>query len=258
MTRALLSALLVVVLAAVAGAAALAFSNAQPKTYAADVKLSFGRLVSPELQLLGAGFSPPQVDENVEIQTEGAEVASFDVARATAAAAPDLGLTPGAVSGDVTVTPVRDTLTVTLVARESTPERAARLANVYAQQYLKIRRQREANRAKQAQTVLKRRLSQLRRPDKRGVRGAGLRDQINTLAIMRRLGSGSPQVIEAARAGGSPASPDTLRNVLFGVLFGLVVGIGLVALRIETSRRAGASSARAPVRSGGNGAPPGR
>ena len=37
----------------------------QPKRYSAEMRLEFGRLVSPDLQLLGGGYSEPQMDENI-------------------------------------------------------------------------------------------------------------------------------------------------------------------------------------------------
>jgi capsular polysaccharide biosynthesis protein len=241
---------LVVFLAAVAGAAAIAFSNSQPKEYAAASALGFGRLASPELQLLGPGFSEPQIDETVEINTDAAEVNSFDVAVATAQAAPDLRYTPGQVAGKVHATGNRDTLIVTVSATSSTPERAARLANVYTRQYLKLRRASERERATTVKRALRAQYSTLTRREKATGRGGGLLAQINTVEVLRRVGSGEPRIIETARPSAAPASPNTSRNLLFGVLFGLAVGIGLVALRAETKSRSRGSGRRgaAPAR----------
>jgi capsular polysaccharide biosynthesis protein len=247
MVSVLARALLVVVVAAAAGAAALAFSNSQPKEYAADVQFAFSRLAAPEYQLLGPGYSEPQGDENVRIQTEAADVKSFDVAQRTAKAAPDLGYTAGQVAGHVAVGPVRDTLTVTITAKSSTPQRAARLANVYSQQYIKLRRARERAQAKTIEKALKAQFNTLSHHEKVTGRGGGLLAQINLVDTLRRVGSGEPQIIEGARASFAPASPNTVKNVLFGVVFGLVVGIGLVALRVETKNRSSSAARRGAV-----------
>jgi len=235
--------LLVVVLMIFAGAAALAYSGTQPKRYSAEMRLEFGRLVSPDLQLLGGGYSEPQMDENIRTATEASEVKSFDVAQATAKAAPDLG-TPGQIASSILVAPVRDTLTVVITAKESTPARAARLARVYGDQFIAIHNRRVEKRAGTTQKELERRYALLNVQEQRTVPGANLRFQINTLDVLRRSGTGEPQVIEEPRESASATSPNTAHNVLFGILFGLVVGIGLVALRAESPARAAAAAAR--------------
>lgn len=240
MIGAIARALLVVVIAAAAGAAALAFSNAQPKQYGAISKLEFGRLAAPEYQLLGPGYSEPQVDENIRTSTEAADVGSYEVAQATAKAAPQFG-PAGKIAGNISVSPVRDTLTVTVGARESTPQRAAQLANVYANQYIKLRRRRETAQARTIEKALKAQFNTLSHHDKVTGRGGGLLAQISVVDTLRRVGSGEPQLFETARPTAAPATPDTSKNVIFGIVFGLVIGIGLVALRAETSRRSTAS-----------------
>jgi uncharacterized protein involved in exopolysaccharide biosynthesis len=233
---------LVLIIAALAGAAALAFSKSQPKEYQSRLRFEYGRLVSPELQILGPGFAEPGMDENIRAQTEAAAVSSYNVAVATAKAAPNLG-TPGQISAHVSAQAVRDTLTVELIARAPTPVGAAQLANTYAQAYLGLRRQRERRRAANAEDTLKKTLVQLPRVDRLGFPGQSLNGQIAGLEILRRNGTGNPQIIEQARPNYALASPLTQRNVLFGVLFGLAVGIGLVALRSDGRSRV-ASAAR--------------
>jgi uncharacterized protein involved in exopolysaccharide biosynthesis len=58
------------------------------------------------------------------------------------------------------------------------------------------------------------------------------------VGVLKRVGTGSPEVIESARASSVASEPQTLRNVLFGVIFGLLVGVGLVALRAQSRSRA--------------------
>jgi uncharacterized protein involved in exopolysaccharide biosynthesis len=234
--------LLVLVLAAVAGGAALAYSSTQPKNYAAGMRFGYGRTVSPEFQMLGAGFLEPQIDENIRVNTEATEVGSYDVAIATAKAHPEFHYTPGDVQSHVTATPVRDTLTVWLAATADTPEKAARLAAAYGQAYLTLRRQRERARATAAITALQTQLATLPRDQKAGVQGGGLRGQISALNVVRSVGTGEPQVLEAAHASSVAVSPNTLQNVGFGVLFGLAVGIGMVALRSEGRSRSRAAT----------------
>jgi capsular polysaccharide biosynthesis protein len=237
-------AALVLLVGALAGAAALAFSNSQPKQYSSEMQLGFGRLMSPELQLLGPGVSEPQVDADVRIQTEAEDVKSFNVAQATAKAEPQLGYNAGQVAGHISVAGVRNTLVVAVTAKAPTPRGAARLAQAYGEQYIRLRRHRERRRALRVEDALKKQLNTLTKAQKKGVQGAGLRSQIHAVEALREVGSGSPQIIENARATALIATPNTLRNVLFGVIFGLAVGVGMVALRSESRSRAAAAAAR--------------
>jgi uncharacterized protein involved in exopolysaccharide biosynthesis len=183
------------------------------------------------------------MDENIRTATEASEVKSFDVAQATAKAAPDLG-TASQIASNVAVGPVRDTLTVVITAKGSTPGRAARLARVYGDQYIALHNGRVEKRAAVTQKALEKRYALLNPGEQRTVPGANLRYQINTLDVLRRSGTGEPQIIEEPRASASAVSPNTSHNVLFGILFGLIVGIGLVALRAESPARAAAAAAR--------------
>jgi hypothetical protein len=243
----LVRALLIVVIAAGAGVAAYAFSKQQPHDYTAVLKFAYGRLVAPELAVLSPNLGDPQIDENVRIQTEAAQLDSFDVAVATSKAAPELG-TPGRIAAAVAVGAVRDTLTIDVTATADTPQKAARLANLYGQQYLVLRRQQVAARSKRVVKGLKARLRGLTRDQRKSLPGASLRDQINVEQTLGRLGTGEPLLFQEARPSFAPRNDQTSRNVLFGLVFGLVVGIGLVALRTETTRRSDASVGRVPAR----------
>jgi|SRR2546421_1790667 len=243
MTSLAARALLVLILTIFAGAAALAYSNSQPKKYSADMRLEFGRLVTPDIQLLGGGFSEPQMDENIRIQTEAQEVRSFDVAEAAAKAHPDLG-SANAIAGAINVAAIRDTLTVIISAQASSPHRAARVASAYGDAYLALHQALVRKHAAATERALQIRYNEMTQGDKANVPGANIRFQMNTLDVLRRLGSGQPQTIERARATNITSSPNTARDVGFGILFGLVVGIGLVALRSESPARAAAAAAR--------------
>lgn len=240
-----LRTLLVLAIAALVGTAAYVFSSRQPEQYNSTVRLEFGGSLPPELQVIGADFGGgPDVDEEIRISTEAAGLNSFDVARSTARVVPELGLDAGAIAARINAEPSRGTLTIALNATGTSPQRAERLARAYVNEYLSRERVGERRRAKRVQDALETRLAGLKRADARGPIGAALRDQISTLRVFQNVGSGSPRIIERAQASRSPSQPKTVRNVLFGVLFGLVVGIGLVALRTETRARTAASIGR--------------
>jgi uncharacterized protein involved in exopolysaccharide biosynthesis len=236
--------LLVLSITALAGGAALLFSDAQPREYQSSMRFGYGRQFSAEFQLLGPSFTEPAIDENVRIRTEAAVLDSSDIAALTAKAAPDLGLSAGQIDAATVASPLRDTLTVSLRAAASTPQRAVRLASVYGRQYLKFLRERERKRAVVVERALRRHLRTISQGERRGPTGANLRSNISRMRVLQRVGTGNPFVIERPRTPGAAASPQTVRNVLFGLLFGLFVAIGLVALQAEGKRRATRSRAR--------------
>lgn len=239
--------LLVVVIAALVGAAAYALSERQDVQYEASTRVQFGSLLSPEVGILGGGFGAGDVDEEVRIATEAVGVNSFDVAQRAAQDVPELGLNAGQIASAVTAEATRGTLIVLVRATASTPQQADRLASAYTEAYLARRRERERRRAAIAEQALQRRLSALSSDDRKGVIGASIRNQIGAVGVLKRVGSGTAQEIEGAHGAASPAEAKTRRNVLFGLLFGLAVGIGLVALRSESRARRAAGADRGAV-----------
>lgn len=240
-------AVLVGLITVLVGGVAYAYSKSQPEKYLASSQLEFGRLLAPDLQVLGSNApGDPQIDEEVRINTELATVNSFDVAEETARRAPQLGLTAPQIAGGVTAQAIRGTLVVRVTASSTTPQRANRLANFYTDSYVALRRDREEARARTSVRALNARLDSLPASDSRGPVGASLRNQISTLRVLQRVGSGSPEVIERARTSSVASEPQTRRNVLFGLLFGLAAGLGLVALRTSTGGSGGPGGVAVP------------
>ena len=236
--------LLVVVIACLAATAAYAFSSSQEKEYEAVERLGFSRILSPELQALGPEFAEPDVEEDIRMSTEAATVAANEVADATARAYPDLGYTGGQIASRVSAAPVRTSLILEVRARASSPQLAARLAAAYVEEYISLRRARERRQATAVERVLKPRLDRMNERERATLAGSNLQDRLSDLEVLRRNGSGIPKVVEGARASGTSVKPQTRRNVIFALVLGLVVGIGLVALRSEGRSRARVAAAR--------------
>ena len=247
--------LLVLGIALSVGVAAWLFSSSQEEQYESSMQLLYGRLVSPELQLLGAQFAEPDVDEEVRLATEARALDSIDVAEATAKANPRLRMTGAEIASRVNPSPVRGSLVVRLVARAPNAFAATVLVRAYAQEFLRLRRQNERRGALRVEEALRKRFAALSAAEKASLPGVGLRNQIAALALLRRVGTGSPQIIEEPRVASSPVTPNTQRDVVFGVLLGLAVGVGLVALRsggrgrdaVAAARRAGAIARGEPA-----------
>lgn len=221
---------LVLVLAAIAGGAALAISHTQPKSYTATSQLVYGVTLRPELQALGAGTNDATQD-TTRINTEVAVLNSHDIAQRTAKADPGLGLSAQDISDKVKATAENESLVADLVVTDTSPSRAVRLLHDYRNQYLKVRRAGEKQRARTVAKALKSELNGLPHAERTGSRGAELRQQLGALTALEHSGSGVPEVSENAYAPATATAPKTMRNVIFGVLFGLALGIGLLAIR---------------------------
>jgi capsular polysaccharide biosynthesis protein len=233
----LVRVLLVAVIAAGVGVAALLFSRAQPTRYQAEAKLTFSAATRPELQVLGSGFSRPTIDPVTFTATNAELVASHRVAAEVADARPELGLSADEVADRISVSPVSGTELVEVRASGETPGAARELAQTYLTEFRRWFRSRERSRAREVRRVLADRYDEFSQSQRESDTGASVRDQLSALTILEEVGSGSPDVVEGAHGSGSPQQPQTRRNVLFGVIFGLAVGIGLVALRAELTRR---------------------
>jgi uncharacterized protein involved in exopolysaccharide biosynthesis len=236
-------ALVVVGITALAGIAAYGFSKQQARTYTAISQLGYGRSLTPELQSLGPAFAEPTIDAE-SMATEATRVKSFDVAIAAAKASPQLRLNAPQIAARTDVSQPHDTHTVVVTATGPTPFEAARLGNAYVDAYVATQRERQRRRADEVRRALEFRLSHISKRSALGPLGSTLRDEISLAGLIGRVQAGGPQVIERAHPAGAPSQPQTQRNVLFGLLFGLVAGIGLVALRSETRTRGSVAAAR--------------
>lgn len=214
------------------GAAAFAFSEGQEERFRATTRLSFDVTLRPDL-LVTSDFPNVEPWDDGPAQTNAGTVRSRDVAARTASA---LGVDADDVEDDVTVNVERGTAIVVISATAATRERAKTLAQTYRTQYKLLTQQRESARARTARERYERRLAEAGGEKATGSLAAGLRDRILALTALEAEGSGLPEVIEAAHATDDPAEPQTRRNVLFGLLFGFVLGVGLTALLRDRDR----------------------
>jgi capsular polysaccharide biosynthesis protein len=232
--------LIVVVITVIAAALAAAFSSAQSSKKVATASLVFGQ-PRPDMQVVASGFQPGDQSSQFVPGTNAALVGADDVARATAG---KLNMSPSTVRSSVKVSSVQSSQVIEVKASRPSSAEAAQLANTYVNVYVD-RARREAR--GRALTVLKSLHAQLESVNRatRTRNSVGstsssgadqLRSQIAAETALARVGSGSPSVSQTATPNDVSVSPKTSRNVLFGALFGLVLGIGIAGLagsRIE-------------------------
>lgn len=123
-------------------------------------------------------------------------------------------------------------------ATTNSPELSARMANAYAHAYIAFRRDTDQLEVQQAIDLVEESLAALPPAELAGERGIGLEGHLNDLKIQQALQTGNATLVQPATPPSSPSSPKTHRNVLLGIIFGAILGIGLAVLLERLDRRA--------------------
>ncbi len=245
---------IVVVITLIAAALAAVFSGAQKPQKVATASLVFGQ-PRPDMQIVASGFNAGDQSSQYVPGTNTALVSADDVARATAG---KLNMSATDVRNSVSVSSQQSSEIVNVQASRPTAAEAAQVANTYVNVYVSRAQAAERDRAR---TVLKSLRAQLA-----GARAATttrnslgsssssasdtLRGDIAAESALARVGSGSPSVSQTASPNDVSTAPKTTRNVLFGALFGLVLGIGIASLAGGSKRRPDDYDDRFGVRNG--------
>jgi uncharacterized protein involved in exopolysaccharide biosynthesis len=223
--------LLVLVVAALVGIAALQLSNRQESSYLATSELLFSARTRPEFQVLGATFTGTGGDADVRLATDAQLLNSFDIARIVADRHPELELTADQIADRTSAEGVTGTEIVRLNATGPTQEEAVAVAEAYQSGYLSRLRSVQRRRAARVERSVRERYESLSRTERRGQTGTALRTQLGALSVLQDVGSGIPEIVQRPRPSSEPTQPQTGRNTAFGIIFGLLLGIGLVAAR---------------------------
>lgn len=200
----------------------------------------------------GDGGQGPVTDQRL-LATEVEVMASAAVAERVAERL-DLQVPPDALAQALQTRIVGETNVVEITARSPSPDRAAELAQGFAEGYLELRREQHEQRAAQAVESLDARIAQVRdslaevQTRKAGATDdelrvveqeeAALLDQLRRLSdqlITQRASQGSTdargQIIRDAQVPTAPSSPDVARNMILAVILGTVLGLGMAFLR---------------------------
>src|SRR3954452_6104029 len=108
--------------------------------------------------------------------------------------------------------------------------RAATMANTFANEYIAFRREADRRKIGVARQPLRRQLRDLSRKERSGPLGRSLRARLTQLNVLASLQTGNAELVQPALAPGAPSSPKIARNGVLGLVLGLILGAGLVAL----------------------------
>jgi polysaccharide biosynthesis transport protein len=134
--------------------------------------------------------------------------------------------------GDVDVVTEAEANLATITVTDTDPERAARMADAIAQEYIALREETAAREIKQERQAVHHQLSQIPLttgpggvgpPKRRGERAQALKQRLRELTIAEVAPVGVSQV-ERAEVPTSAVSPHPLRNTVIGAILGLVIG----------------------------------
>src|SRR5829696_2743507 len=196
--------------------------------YTATAKLLF-RDPGLSRTLFGSGLFEGSVDPARNASTNVEIVKSEAVSRRVERA---LGRTTARLPGDVEVEGTNNADVVSIAATADTARDAAAVANAYAREYIAFQRDTDRATVRDARETVERSLDEASAEER-----AGLIESARQLRILETLQTGNAEIIARASAPGSPSQPQPRRNLLIGLLAGLLLGVGLALLRERADRR---------------------
>jgi capsular exopolysaccharide synthesis family protein len=208
---------------------ALLFSLAQEDEYTATATLLFRQ--APE----GISESQDVIDPTREAATNG-QLVGLPIVADKAAESLD-GVAGAEVLESVEVEPSSEADTAMISAVTGSPELSAEMANAYGEAYIEFRRRADRSQVQDAIDVAETSLEGLSPEERAGKEGAALREQLDRLKLSQALQTGGAELVQPATPPSDRSSPKPLRNVVFGIVLGALLGLGLAALLERIDRR---------------------
>lgn len=212
---------------------ALALSLTGTKQYEGTAQLLF-RNSSLSTVVVGTDVFPSSIDPARDAATDTKLVSSTDVAArakrrlAFSGSAADLLAT-------ITVEAEANTDIVNVIARDTSPQRAAQIANTFAAEYVSFRRDADRAKVRQGEDLLSQRIAKLAPTD------TGERDRLNQelqkLTALEAVQTGNAELANRATPNAQAVSPRPKRNGILGLLLGLTIGVAVAFLLDLVDRR---------------------
>ena len=214
--------------------AAVAISLVQDKRYTASASLLF-RDPGFDEKLFGTPFFTPSQDADREAATN-LQLVSLDVVARRAAERLG-GRTQEQVSDAVTVSSEAGSNVIAVTAEARSPADAAKLANVFAEEYIAFRKEADRSKIREAQNLVRRQLAALPSQQRDAAAGRQLRQRSGELEILASLQTGNAELVQQADAPPSASSPRPVRNGVVGLVLGMLLGAAMVLLASRVDRR---------------------
>ncbi|MGI8863620.1 MAG: polysaccharide biosynthesis tyrosine autokinase [Solirubrobacteraceae bacterium] len=221
--------LLFLVFVIAAPLAAYFIESGKPKSYRSTALVGVNATtVDTALLNGGASFSTSNVQAIAELVTTTpvASIAASLLNPPTAA---------GAIVGEVTATGDPTTNFLTITAQDPSPVRAATIANAFARAIGLNRQDAAIKELNGTISGVQSQLSHLSRKDV--TTRPGLQQQLNQLRAAKAAQSGDAAILQPATPSGVPTGLATRRTVELGLIIGLLLGFGAIALAENADRR---------------------
>lgn len=209
---------------------ALLFSLAQEKEYTATATLLFR---PPPVSV---AESTSVVDPSREAATNG-ELVGLPVVAEEAEKLLNNGTSADEIFATIQVTPSAEADTAEITSTSTSPELSAQYANVYARAYIHFRRNADREQVQDAIDQAETSLAELTPEQREGPEGEALGKQLDQLRLVQSLQTGGAELVQPADTPTTASSPKTKRNVLLGLVLGVLLGFGLAALLERFDRR---------------------
>lgn len=226
--------LIVLCVLAVTGSA-VGFSLIQEKKYSATADLLF-RDAQLDQKLFGSTVLPPSTDPAREAATN-LKLVSLEVIAGRAARAIGGGISASSVQGKVNVSTEGQANVVSITVTDEHPPLAAKLANIFAREFITFRRDADRTKIAAAEQLVQNQIDRLSSQERGGVRGRSLQDRAEQLGILASLQTGNAELVQPAKVPSSPSSPKVKQNGALGLLLGLILGVGLAFMFERLDRR---------------------
>jgi capsular exopolysaccharide synthesis family protein len=214
---------------------AVGLSFLQKEQYTAEASLLF-RDAEFDQKLFGNNaVVQSQGDPDREAATNLEAVSVPKVAALTAARLRTLDKDQVSDAIDVSSTGQSDIISIE--ATGGTPRLAARLANVFADQYIGFRRRVDRATIRSAQRPLQRRIAALPQAQRSGGLGQSLQQRLGQLEVLASLQTGNAELLQPAEVPREASAPKPLRNGALGLFFGALLGVALVIAAEALDRR---------------------
>ncbi|MDQ4025902.1 MAG: polysaccharide biosynthesis tyrosine autokinase, partial [Actinomycetota bacterium] len=223
----------IAVCALAACGAAVVLTAMQEKEYESSAKVLFR---DPGLEQTALGASGPE--DPLRTATTNLELGGVRVVAArTAERLQSSGMDLGAVSSSVEVEAPSNSDLASVSATTPDPVLSARMANIFAEEYIAFRVDSDRARVSEAAGEVRRQLAELTPLDQSGPLGDRLRRQAQNLDTLATLMTRNVELVERARPDRTAVSPSPRRNAAVGLLLGLLLGFALTFLLEQFDRR---------------------
>jgi capsular exopolysaccharide synthesis family protein len=213
-------------------AAVYAWSASKPKVYQSSA------LIQVQAQSVDTSlFSTPQQSSEEALNASARLAKTGAMAEVAARYLRPRPTEPRSLLGQIATEPDIESGFITITATDSDPDRAAAIANAFAQAVRTTRAEKARTQIDPAVAALRRDLEQLNPNDPADkVQRFQLSQQLQRLRAIRAAQGNNAQVVEPATSG-DPVSPNPVRNTLMALILSVFVGVALVFVVDGLDRR---------------------